>query len=1819
MADNLDPLTSRRKQRTRGRGVGSRPLDSERRITDASQIPIEKLTYLNNNHIYWKSSNSRRSFLCQACGISLSSLGACFHHADLTFHCTNLLMYQLRLVLLHLPPITTAHRIALNQALESALEGVLVDSDEVQRRQQFAEKIMTALKDRIPSLEIVGMGCTWNGLAFPDSTVDLDLCRSAPDSKLSQNPKGSSRQLFTLVVPDDSFVHTPGLGYLMEDVFNTLKASTQNVGDAAVTSTPNKRKSKSSELPRNPAAISEASDGLSPFPEIHNVTRMDFDNFCIMFSDTQGVNYSITTGNPCGHLWAKLVHTYLNLDRRAFQLAVLFRKLSKMAYLDLPLHGTFPAIVLPIMVIFYLQHTSPPLLPNLHQLWATHQSEIHADQFHEVCYRDRNLSFLTDPECISTFWLTNKVSSDAAITPDLTDLWLGLLRFYLFDFQKTRCAVDIMSVDPVARTHHKGGKSSLEVLDPFDPSRNLCQHITSNGFEYIHSQLSAAYGYFGVPRLTNGRHLFTNVRTREVPVSDTGAPVATAVSEKQSASGTPLKSPTVHLTPILDDTNGFAGNWIKLKCLLAEKFTAAFIKQSTIELSPNSITCNDCPNSLDVECDGSNCLGDICSTNSSKKLPLTEMVPHIMGIVLDEVLETDDISAVIKGCLKLYQKSLYGSIPADTLLSLAEYQAMAKPFAKDLWTRVCVSFVNKGVLTVGLRDFCRTTAKVFRESLSRWSRVNQTSLAKSTEELLMHPDAIDAASDKERNVTVGNQPLGNTSPSIRTTNSQTDAALPQSCFDSNKAEVSHHDNDDEEYDLGTSYSDAADELSDRVEFANEFVESTHILEETIESEQLFDEQDDNADEQCEFAECTLDLGDDGDDVDVEVDGGHTSGSVTPNNHVNFADKCSTIQINDPDNSLDDIKSSRPSASQAQKTTTPNSFDRTQDIPVESLDPGADKLKAEKRAVTNLDGTTGPKTTHKSRTAVKSKERPSIVLGWDHVIVTRDAVTMPVDDDRPDFYHSARIANLKPEHLSFPFVARGKLPAFGRHGIRSSVLGLASPNEPSTLLAHFECPEPECIACGQAGHRRNTCASTIDKTVSFCAWQKLRATLPTASSDSASEHQLIAIGECLSELDRVHDCAQLEAQRKLIVGALQRLFATQFPSVCLELFGSCANGFELPSSDMDLCVFFQRNSPEWHQLKTVDGTLKLIREFRNKLFRFSNILRIVHVRPILHAKVPILKVRFENGLEADISFSNYLALINTRMLKFYTKVEPWLRTLGIALKIVGKLCHIANASTGGVSSYALIIMLIHYLQQKNQLPVLQQLHDGSETPVNLISGWNAWFQDDLSVVTRLWGAPKRKMSLGEMWLGFFRQKQLLPRFVKMWNSLLAIEDPFNLDHNLTGSLSRDSLLSILDVFYAVLKHHTTLLPDSMPPNIWRYSLFSPSSLAENRSHGPPPKSRCYRCQECGHRAADCPRNYTRGLITAVSVPVDNSIDVLIGPLLTSESKGLLNSVVQQPHPYPQQLQQKQNVSDKPLASQQCIWYTALQQPRTPTLYPFPRFPMVSGLLNPPRPRPQATIVTSNYGHSRDSGRAYYELSLNPGEVPVQCAPAYRTPFYSQTLYNPRPQTQTPRNAQEASTVQPSFHAVRTDGPQHRAKQFSARSPKKDPPTPFSCDSRPLQRNPSQMGDPVKFTTNPSPNSGRDDEPENRYLARNVSELVPTVSVSDTLHGTVPHTALSVSSNQRPSKRKRNRAKPPSDHAANPPETFDGQIKETNHPTVQPTCPTLKPKGNSRRKKFTRSTAEARSILNNKADVELVMQFQQMATNNIKPNHPGSFSR
>ena len=54
--------------------------------------------------------------------------------------------------------------------------------------------------------------------------------------------------------------------------------------------------------------------------------------------------------------------------------------------------------------------------------------------------------------------------------------------------------------------------------------------------------------------------------------------------------------------------------------------------------------------------------------------------------------------------------------------------------------------------------------------------------------------------------------------------------------------------------------------------------------------------------------------------------------------------------------------------------------------------------------------------------------------------------------------------------------------------------------------------------------------------------------------------------------------------------------------------------------------------------------------------------------------------------------------------------------------------------GALSSYAYNLMMIHYLQRVQVLPVLQELYDGEIQPVHMVEGLNTWFQGGLETIS-----------------------------------------------------------------------------------------------------------------------------------------------------------------------------------------------------------------------------------------------------------------------------------------------------------------------------------------------------------------------------------------------------------------------------------------------------------------------------------------------------
>ncbi|XP_047272372.1 terminal uridylyltransferase 4 isoform X42 [Homo sapiens] len=323
----------------------------------------------------------------------------------------------------------------------------------------------------------------------------------------------------------------------------------------------------------------------------------------------------------------------------------------------------------------------------------------------------------------------------------------------------------------------------------------------------------------------------------------------------------------------------------------------------------------------------------------------------------------------------------------------------------------------------------------------------------------------------------------------------------------------------------------------------------------------------------------------------------------------------------------------------------------------------------------------------------------------------------------------------------------------------------------------------------------------------------------------------------------------------------------FEKARLCLFGSSKNGFGFRDSDLDICMTLEghENAEKLNCKEIIENLAKILKRHPG----LRNIL------PITTAKVPIVKFEHRrSGLEGDISLYNTLAQHNTRMLATYAAIDPRVQYLGYTMKVFAKRCDIGDASRGSLSSYAYILMVLYFLQQRKPpvIPVLQEIFDGKQIPQRMVDGWNAFFFDKTEELKkRLPSLGKNTESLGELWLGLLRfyteefdfkeyvisirQKKLLTTFEKQWTSkCIAIEDPFDLNHNLGAGVSRKMTNFIMKAFINGRK----LFGTPFYPLIGREAeyFFDSRVLTDGELA---PNDRCCRvCGKIGHYMKDCPK-------------------------------------------------------------------------------------------------------------------------------------------------------------------------------------------------------------------------------------------------------------------------------------------------------------------------------------------------------------------------
>ncbi|XP_059620199.1 uncharacterized protein LOC132264126 [Phlebotomus argentipes] len=161
--------------------------------------------------------------------------------------------------------------------------------------------------------------------------------------------------------------------------------------------------------------------------------------------------------------------------------------------------------------------------------------------------------------------------------------------------------------------------------------------------------------------------------------------------------------------------------------------------------------------------------------------------------------------------------------------------------------------------------------------------------------------------------------------------------------------------------------------------------------------------------------------------------------------------------------------------------------------------------------------------------------------------------------------------------------------------------------------------------------------------------------------------------------------------------------TAYPSVGLYLVGSTMTGFGADASDVDMCLVAKSRidmEPRMEAIVTLSGLQNFLA--MNKKYEMFH---------LIEAKVPILRFRdAENHIEVDLNYNNCVGIRNTNLLYWYSNMDWRVRPLVLVVKMWAQHHCINNAKNSTISSYSLVLMVIHFLQVGVNPIILPCLHD-----------------------------------------------------------------------------------------------------------------------------------------------------------------------------------------------------------------------------------------------------------------------------------------------------------------------------------------------------------------------------------------------------------------------------------------------------------------------------------------------------------------------------
>lgn len=211
-----------------------------------------------------------------------------------------------------------------------------------------------------------------------------------------------------------------------------------------------------------------------------------------------------------------------------------------------------------------------------------------------------------------------------------------------------------------------------------------------------------------------------------------------------------------------------------------------------------------------------------------------------------------------------------------------------------------------------------------------------------------------------------------------------------------------------------------------------------------------------------------------------------------------------------------------------------------------------------------------------------------------------------------------------------------------------------------------------------------------------------------------------------------------------------------------------------------------------------------------------------------------------GIRCNINFSGRLPLYNTELLRCYALCDERVRLIGVFVKMWARARKIDDPYHGTMCSYGYILMAIHYLMNVANPPLVPNLQAvprsfPGHVEVTNINGYDVRFLNDeseLRAISKRNRLSGNQQSVGELLRGFFAyfgaqgssspqgsfhwannvisirtQDGIIPKHEKGWHTaktdhngnrlrfLLAIEDPFEHEHNIAATVTEAGVSAI----------------------------------------------------------------------------------------------------------------------------------------------------------------------------------------------------------------------------------------------------------------------------------------------------------------------------------------------------------------------------------------------------------------------------------------